>query len=167
MGKRFPKMFGPATAIRGALCVALACAALPAHADNRTTVRATVTTTCDLFLFPMMFGNIPIFLPNVTTQSPIDVTCTPNTPFAITMDDGQNFNGQRRMARTGAGFGAFLNYEIYQDAARTKRWGATAGQRYQAVAPASGKMRIYAYGAANGFINSGAFQDQVTVTITF
>lgn len=152
-----------------AIMGAAALAAAPSAASAKTTLRVNgeVVRGCGLGLQPLMFGSIAFLFPNATAQSLISVECTPGTAFTIAMDDGQNFNGQRRMIRTGPGFGTYLTYEIYRDAARTQRWGRTAGQTVTGIASGNGKVSLQAYGRASGFIAAGPFQDVVTVTITF
>lgn len=143
--------------------------ALPsaASAKNIMTVTADVVRSCNLAALPLMFGTLSVFLPTATAQAPIFVDCTPNTSFTVAIDNGLNFSGQRRMRRIGPGFGSFLNYEIYRDAARTQRWGTTAAQTVTRVAPADGKVTLYAYGRTSGFIIAGPFEDTVTITLTF
>lgn len=149
--------------------LAALCAVAPAAVSAKSTlqVQGNVVRGCGLGLQPLMFGPIAWLFPTATAQSLVAVECTPGTTFTIAMDDGQNFNGQRRMARSGPGFGSFLNYEIYSDAARTRRWGRTATQTVTRTATGDGKVSLQAYGRASGFIAAGPFQDIVTVTITF
>lgn len=150
------------------LAIALATAPFSASAQDTMAINANVQRNCQLFAMPMMFGTISILFPTATTQTSILVDCTPNTPFAVSIDDGLNVTGgQRRMRRIGPGFGTYLNYEIYRNAARTQRWGATAGQTVTGVAPVNGKVTLTAYGRTQGFIAAGPFEDTVTVTITF
>lgn len=135
----------------------------------KTTLQVSggVTRGCSLGLQPLMFGQVAFLFPTATAQSFVLVECTPGTTFTLAMDDGQNFNGQRRMIRTGPGFGTYLNYEIYIDAARTRRWGRTAAQTVTRTATGDGAVNLQAYGRANGFVAAGPFRDVVTVTITF
>lgn len=153
------------------MLVAAALAGLPAPAsaqDNSLRINANVVRNCQLLALPMMFGTIAFFLPDATTQTSISVECTPNTAYSIAIDDGRYANGaQRRMTRIGAGFGTYLNYEIYRNAARTQRWGSTAGQLVTGVTPANGRVTHTAYGRAQGFLVAGPFEDTVTITITF
>lgn len=153
-----------------AIAGAAAMVGLPcgASAQETMTINANVVRNCQLFALPLMFGTVSILFPNATAQTSIQVSCTPNTAFTVAIDDGLNYNGtQRRMARIGPGFGTYLNYEIYRNAARTQRWGSTAGQVVTGVAPASGQVTLTAYGRTTGFLASGPFEDTVTVTITF
>lgn len=144
--------------------------AVPAgvSAQDTMTINADVQRSCHLGALPLMFGTVAVFFPAATAQAPIYIDCTPNTAFMVSMDDGINFNaGQRRMRRIGPGFGTFLNYDIYRNAARTQRWGSGAGQVVSGVAPADGKVTLYAYGRTQGFVAAGPFEDTVTITITF
>lgn len=149
------------------MMAALACASGPASAKTTLQVSGSVTRGCSLGLQPLMFGQVAFLFPTATAQSFVLVECTPGTTFTLAMDDGQNFNGQRRMIRTGPGFGTYLNYEIYSDAARTRRWGRTAAQTVTRTATGNGKVNLQAYGRANGLVAAGPFRDVVTVTITF
>lgn len=86
------------------------------------------------------------------------------------MDNGLNFNaGERRMQNSGAnGVREYLPYEIYRDAGRTQRWGATAATGLSGTAPANGRVTLTAYGRADGKKSvTGPYEDTVTVTITF
>lgn len=159
-----PSGFGIAVALAAAAHLV---APSPASAKNTMVLNATVVRSCNLAALPMMFGTISILLPDATVQTPIFVDCTPNTTYTVAIDNGQNFNGQRRMIRTGAGWGTYLNYEIYSNAARTQRWGTTPAQVVTRVAPANGKTTLYAYGRTTGFIAAGPFEDTVTITIAF
>lgn len=153
-----------------AAIAAAALSGLPtgASAQDTMTINANVTRNCQIFALPMMFGTIAFFLPNATTQTSIQVDCTPNTAFTVAIDDGLYVNaGQRRMTRVGPGVGTYLNYEIYRNAARTQRWGSAAGQLVTGVTPANGRVTLTAYGRTTGFLVAGPFQDTVTVTITF
>lgn len=155
--------------VRRALATMFATAvmAMPAAAKNTLVLRADVVRSCNLSALPMMFGSISILLPDASVQTPIYVECTPNTTYTVAIDNGQNFNGQRRMVRIGPGIGRYLNYEIYSDAARTQRWGTNAAQSVTRVAPANGKTTLYAYGRTTGFIVAGPYEDTVTITIAF
>ncbi|WP_165961160.1 spore coat U domain-containing protein [Qipengyuania sediminis] len=146
---------------------ALVLAPMPALSQETMVLRANVVRSCHLAALPMMFGTVSILFPDASVQTPIYVDCTPNTNYTVAIDNGRNFNGQRRMARIGTGLGSFLNYEIYSDAARTQRWGSTPAQVVTRVAPANGKTTLYAYGRTTGFIAAGPFEDVVTITITF
>lgn len=162
------KISGRKAVLAIAAAAALAGVSSGARAQETMTINANVVRNCQLLAMPLMFGTVSILFPNATAQTSILVNCTPNTAFTVAIDDGLNYTGtQRRMARIGPGFGAYLNYEIYRNAARTQRWGSSAGQVVTGVAPASGQVTLTAFGRTTGFLAAGPFEDTVTVTITF
>jgi spore coat protein U-like protein len=149
------------------LAAALAAAPSVASAKPTMVIASDVQRSCHLGVLPMMFGTVSILFPNATTQTPVFIDCTPNTDFTVAMDNGLNFNGQRRMRRVG-GANLYLTYEIYRNAARTQRWGSTVATSVSGTAPVGGKVTLYAYGRANGlFAMASPYEDLVTVTITF
>lgn len=152
-----------------AQCVAfgIALSAVPtgASAKNSMTINAKVTQNCNIFATPMIFGTVSLLFPSSQTQATMTIDCTPGTNYTVTIDNGQNYNGQRRMARAAGGL--FLNYEIYRNPARTQRWGPTVATGVSGTAPPSGKVTLVAYGQTSGFLASGAYEDTVTVTIAF
>ena len=152
--------------VLGLMGIALAATPMAASAKNTMAINAEVQQNCNLFVTPMMFGTVSIIFPQANAQSTLTIDCTPFTAYSIAMDDGLNYNGQRRMARM-AGGNLYLNYEIYRDAARTQRWGQTGGALVSGVAPANGKVTLQAYGRTTGFLAIGAYEDTVTVTISF
>jgi spore coat protein U-like protein len=147
---------------------ALALAAVPgpvtANTGGTMTVSATVLPTCNLQAGAMAFGALDSARVTGAAQAPVTLECTPGTAYAVTMDQG--LHGGRRMAdERGA---AFLDYEIYQDAAGTMPWGATAGGAVSGVAPRAGKVALSAYGRVLGATATpGRYQDVVTVTVEF
>lgn len=156
------------------LAAALLAAPAGVHAQSYTesvTLQATVVKTCTVFAVPLMFGNVPRMNPSVDAQTNIIVTCTPDTPFVVAIDDGQNFGGgSRRMQRLGNGGGGqkWLDYELYRNAARTARWGSTAGQSVSGTAPSNGNPVVLpVYGRASGNVIAGPYMDVVTVSLSF
>ncbi|WP_133364691.1 spore coat U domain-containing protein [Qipengyuania sediminis] len=144
--------------------------AVPAAARNTMVLNAQVVRSCNLGALPMMFGTVSIVNPTGTAQSALIVDCTPGTTFTVTMDNGLHFRaGSRRMANpAGNGNRQFIDYEIFRNAARTQRWGATAATGITTIAPADGKVTLIAYGRADGRRSiASAYEDTVTVTISF
>lgn len=150
--------------------VLLVAASTPARADNTMTLNANVTRSCNLGALPMMFGTVSIINPRVDVTAAMFIDCTPGTAFTVTMDNGLHFQaGDRRMENPLAtGARRYLSYEIYRNAARTQRWGATPATGITQTAPANGKVTLTAYGRVDDRRSAaGAYEDTVTVTITF
>lgn len=134
------------------------------------TLRANVTRSCNLGALPLMFGTVSLVNPVANAQTTLIIDCTPNTAFTVTMDDGLNAkNGARRMANALAnGVREYLEYEVYRDAARSQRWGATAAAGISRTAPADGRVVLTAYGRVDGKRTiASRYEDIITVTISF
>jgi spore coat protein U-like protein len=83
------------------------------------------------------------------------------------MDDGGHGAGGTRRMMDVSGT-SYLAYEIYSDAARTRRWGSTAMSGVSAVAPIDGRVELEVYARiAAGSAPAGAYADTVTVTVEF
>lgn len=147
-----------------------ASAPVPAWAQRTITINANVARNCQLLAQPMMFGTVSILNPLSDATAALFVDCTPGTTFTVTMDNGLHYQaGDRRMENPlAAGARRYLNYEIYRNAGRTQRWGGTAVTGITQTAPANGKVTLTAYGRVDDRRSAaGAYQDTVTVTITF
>lgn len=152
----------------GKLAVAVLAAALPAAASasagGTMTVSATVLPRCMVEAGEMTFGTLAGDGPQASAQSQLTLECTPGTAYAVTLDEG--LRGDRRMVEE-RGIG-FLDYEIFQDAAGTRRWDASAAGSVAGVAPSDGRISLNAYGRIAGqATTAGRYGDVVTVTVQF
>lgn len=98
--------------------------------------------------------------------SSIELTCNNALAYNIALDDGQNPNtGQRRVQRGGIDFVA---YDLYQDSARTARWGS--GAEAQAFTGNGSAQPVVVYGrvlAGQTTPAAGDYSDTVRMTITW
>lgn len=143
--------------------------AQPASATTSATmtVTAVVEQSCTLDAQPLQFGVLASDAAGSGAASSLSVSCTPDTAFVITMDGGQYANaGERRMAdATGV---RFLAYELYSDAARTRRWGASAAEGVSATMTQASAMSLPVYGRIEvSSATAGEYSDMVTVTVSF
>lgn len=135
-----------------------------ANAGDTMTISATVLPTCSLQAGAMAFGSLDSARTTGAAQAAVTLECTPGTAYAVTMDGG--LHGGRRMADERGT--AFLDYEIYQDAAGTIPWGGASGAAVSGVAPSAGKVALAAYGRVTSpGAAPGRYQDVVTVTVEF
>lgn len=138
--------------------------AAAATTSGTMAVGVTVEPACNLDLAPLAFGSVTSDRPRAEAQATMTVDCTPDTPFTVAIDEGTT--GARRMA--GPAGHAALPYEIYQDPARTRRWGNTAREAVGAVAPSSGRIVLAAYGRIDAAAAAaGSYGDTVAVTVAF
>ena len=147
---------------------AVALAAMPsaaaANASSTMTISATVLPACTLETGAMAFSALDSANVTGAAQAAVTIECTPGTAYAVTMDQG--LHGGRRMADERGT--AFLDYEIYQDAAGTMPWGASSGGAVSGISPNAGKVALSAYGRVlSATAIPGRYQDVVTVTVQF
>lgn len=147
--------------------------AVPGGASAGTTTgtmeaRMRVDTACRVNTEPMAFGNVTLFSGQVDTTARIRLSCGPAVAYTVAIDNGQNFNGQRRMSNGTGGFFAYVPYQIYRNAARTQVWGSTAGTLVTGTTPVTGDVTLTAYGRVpNSIVLPRDYVDTVTVTVNF
>lgn len=150
------------------LAVALAAAPEVASAGTLTATvdaRVLVDTSCRLFTEPLAFGIVNINKVQADATSSIRLSCGPNVAYSVAIDNGQHFNGQRRMY---AGSGnLYVAYQIYRNAARTQVWGVGINQ-ISGITPLNGEVTLTAYGRVPDTRKPARpYIDQVTVTVNF
>lgn len=134
-------------------------------------VGATVIRSCDIAATPLAFG---VYDPLVLHASqPLDreasvtITCTKGTPTTLTMSGGLNASGAARRLSSGA---AMLQYELFQDAGRTQRWGESGAEALQAgEAPSDAPRTFLVFGRifSGQDVPVGTYTDSVVVTVEF
>jgi spore coat protein U-like protein len=131
-------------------------------------VTATVVRGCAIATTDLAFGVYPAIAspPTLLATSTISVTCELGDTYTIGLSDGANASGtQRRMARTVAPIN-YLNYNLFQNAARTQVWRDTGPTRVSAVG--NGFAQLYTvYGQLPGaqVVPLGSYVDTVTVVV--
>lgn len=145
------------------LLASIASSASAGTASGSMAVSATVTQTCRTDIGDLNFGSTETRDVRGAGKSLLALTCTPGTPYAVSIDNGRN--GNRNMVdATGA---AFLAYEIFQDAGASRRWG-TGSAAVSGTAPADGRVVLSAYGRITASrALRGHYTDVVTVTVAF
>lgn len=134
---------------------------------------ATVNPSCGTYVTePMNFGSSTgTVLANIDRTAVFSLTCVNRSAFQIGLDNGSNADGagNRRM-RVGS-TGATVPYELYQNAARTLRWGNVLNS---STVPGTGNgsaqsLTIYGRVAPTSAATTspGVYTDTVTVTITY
>ena len=134
-----------------------------------TTARLRVETACRLYTAPLSFGAANLFSGQIDTTATLRLSCGPAVAYTVAIDNGQNFNGQRRMyGGSFLGFPLYVSYEIYRNAARTQVWGAAAANVVSGITPANGDVTLTAYGRVpNSMVLARRYVDTVTVTVNF
>jgi spore coat protein U-like protein len=154
------------------LGAAFALAGLPlaAHAATSTTtfsVTALVTTTCSITANSLNFGSYSGVQLDATTT--LAATCSNTTPYNVGLNAG-TATGATVTTRKMAGPATdLLAYQLFSDTGRTTNWGNTVGTDTVAGTGSGSAQTLTVYGRipANQFIESGAYDDTITVTLTF
>jgi len=134
------------------------CAAASAFADSETAnlaVSASVAANCTISTSGVAFGAYDPIGANaaaaLTTSGSVTIACTKGTASTITLGQGNNYSGGRRMA----GGGDFLTYELYQPTNTNPGagstcsyvgptvWGTTGGQIFTPTVATSKAARSY------------------------
>lgn len=130
-------------------------------------VSASVAALCTMSAQPLAFGAYNSAQNDANTT--INVTCTNGTTYSVGLDAGGG-SGATTSARkmTGPG-GATLNYNLFTNAARSTNWGNTVGTDAVAGTGAGVSQTLNVYGRipANQFPSPGAYNDTVTITLTY
>lgn len=159
---------GVVTGMLAAGAAAMAWAPVHAGAVRGTLeVSARVEAACHLDLRPVRFAASLVSDGGAEADSALAVACTPETAFVVSMDDGQHrAAGGRRLAEAaGAGY---LAYELYSDAARTRRWGASLAESVGGQMRAAGTVTLPIYARLEtARAGVGSYSDVVTVTVSF
>ena len=157
--------------ISAILATALAAVPIAASAGTLTNTldaRLDVDTSCRVFTEPLHFGNANIFSGVIDATARIRLSCGPFVAYAVAIDNGQHFNGQRRMFGPPPGWFSYVNYQIYRNAARTQVWGATPATMMTGTTPVNGEVTLTAYGRVpNSIVLAREYTDVVTVTVNF
>ncbi|MCF7222654.1 Csu type fimbrial protein [Marilutibacter chinensis] len=134
------------------------------------TASATVPDSCTIDSATVLdFGTVagPVD-GDIDQTSTITMTCTARTPWDVALDNGQNASGLVRRMRLGA-TADHVEYELYRDAARTQRWGATPGADTVQGTGTGAVQSLSVHGRVPAVqsVPAGDYADVVTVTVTY
>lgn len=136
--------------------------------SNTMVTRMDVETACRLAADPLSFGSTNILSGQIDATTTIRLSCGPAVAYSVAIDNGQNYNGQRRMSNGTGGLFSYVSYQIYRNAARTQVWGATTGTMVTGTTPANGQATLTAYGRVPAsIVLPREYADTVTVTVNF
>ena len=165
-----PQLTCPRTILIG---FALVCAASPAHAQSRQNageleLAVSIVDGCTLSTTDVAFGLIVGTAGTIQAAGVVDVQCTGNLDFTISMDRGLHSQGINRRMRNTVN-GGYMRYQLYSDPAHSRRWTDQRSGRVQGNSGASGLVTYPVYGELyfDGATVPGRYEDSVTVTIDF
>jgi spore coat protein U-like protein len=139
----------------------------PVWADTKTSsfqVGMSVSASCSLSASNLSFSNMPTGTTvGSDAQAALTVNCSSSTPYTVSLDNGQNFSGGRRMSNSGS----FINYELYKDSSRTAAWSSASG--VNGTGNGAGQT-VTVFGrvpAGQSVPNTGAYADTIVATISY
>jgi spore coat protein U-like protein len=166
-----PKAPRPRLVVAG-LGAAFALAGLPltAHAATSITtfsVTAQVTTTCGITASNLNFGIYTGVQVDATTT--LSATCSDTTPYNVGLNAGTTTGATVTTRKMAGPATDLLGYQLFSDTGRTTNWGNTVGTDTVASTGTGLAQTLTVYGRipAGQFIQSGAYDDTITVTLTF
>lgn len=137
------------------------------------TVSASVTSDCMVQTTPLNFGEYSGTTVVSVGGSGIDVVCTVDTPYNITLSGGTFYDGLNRNIHNG-GVNR-IGYVLYQDFSMTTQWGdadfvgsyplgsskADIGTGYVQT------HTVYATLLGGALVSAGTYNDTVNVTVNY
>ena len=133
--------------------------------ESSLAVTANYENSCNLTTVPdLNFGEMHNLYERHLGATVLSFSCPSNTSWRISLDQGLHANGNtRRMHQSGY----YINYQLYQDSARTVVWG---NDYYGQQVNQNGTQRISIYGevpSQHTILPAGEYTDTVTVKITY
>ena len=142
-------------------------AAQAATAIPTLSVTAQVTTACHIISNNLDFGAYSGAELDTTTT--LSAVCSNGTPYNVGLNQGSSTGAtvpSRKMTGPSADT---LSYALFQDSGRTTNWGDTIGTDTVSGAGDGVVQTLTVYGRvpAAQFVETGAYEDTITVTLTF
>jgi len=141
----------------------------PLSSSTQFQVSAIAVESCKIVASDLAFGNYdPLLAVPTDGASTVMVTCTLDTGYLIGLNRGIGA-GATVAARKLTSNGDLLNYSLYQDAARSRVWGETAGTDTVAGIGTGAPVEYQVYGRipARQSVKRGTYIDTITVSVTF
>jgi spore coat protein U-like protein len=128
-----------------------------------------VNGTCNITVDPLLdFGaTMGAIASPIDSSIALRATCNQDLPYTVALGDGLYATGTQRRMRSAAG--GFVDYGLFQDAARSQRWGdGTPDPLHNGTGNgAQQTLTIFGRVPAGQSAPSGTYQDTVTATITY
>jgi spore coat protein U-like protein len=159
--------------------VCLALAALPAISGAQATYTATagmpvrmeIVASCAVSASDLNFG---AYASNQTApvqgQTAIQLLCGAGSTAEVSLDEGLRPGSNTSRRRMGQDSGTDrLEYDLFQDAARTIHWGDRSGRDTVEVETTGGPQTLPVYGEVPGGqrVRDGSYSDTITVVVTY
>jgi len=148
-----------------------------ASTNTSFTVQVTVSTECSIAASNLIFGDPGAFTANVDSATQISITCTPSTPYTVSLSRGNQYMWESFMRRMQSAAANQIKYELYTDEARTTIWGETAtapggaglfGEQVSGTGNGSAQtLTVYGRIPPQTAVPAGLYQDTITATVEY
>jgi spore coat protein U-like protein len=139
-----------------------------ATSETTFSVTAEVVTTCGITATNMNCGNYSGIL--LAATATLEATCSTGTPYTIGLNAGTGVGATIATRKMRGPAVEELSYTLSQDSAHTINWGNTPGTDTPAPSTGNGAAQphtVFGQIPAGQFVQSGAYSDTITVTLTF
>jgi spore coat protein U-like protein len=152
--------------VRALLCLAIL-STTSAQAETKTSsfqVGMDVTASCALSASTLTFNAMPTGTTAGTdAAADISVSCSQGTAYQISLSQGSNFSGGRRMANGSS----YINYELYSDPARSTVWSTSQVISFTGNGSAQSHTIFGRVPAGQSVPNTGSYADTIVATISY
>lgn len=150
--------------------------AYAATATSQFQVSASVAANCTITSTALDFAAYDPVGTNASNplnvNGSVSVSCTKGAPITVGLDNGASYglgpSGAtfRAMLATGSNY---LSYQLYQDSAYSKLWGAsgTGLVSWTSTSKASHPFTVYGQIPAGQDVAIGSYKDTITATVNF
>ncbi|ADJ64072.1 spore coat protein [Herbaspirillum seropedicae] len=137
--------------------------ALAAAPTGNLEISAIVTQQCSVQSAALPFG---VYGSSALQQNAqIGVTCSNGTSYTVGLDQGAAGSANRRMAS--ADGASWIDYGLYQDAARTTAWNTGSAAVAGVGTGNAQNFPVYGYVPAGQSPRAGAYSDVVSITLSY
>jgi len=138
--------------------------ALAASATSSFDVSIQVLSTCSISASNMSFSSITTgTTSNTDATSSLTVNCSSGTPYEISLGNGNNYSGGRRMTNGTTN----INYYLYSDTGRSAQWNTTL---MQSGTGSGSDQSLTVYGripSGQAVPYVGSYSDTIIATVTY
>lgn len=146
------------------------CTATPTFSVNAPfTVSARHTGSCTVSATTLDFGTQGVLDNDVDATNTVTVTCTNGASYSVGLNEGTTSGGTTTARKmVGQTSSATIDYQMFQDAARTTNWGNASGSWVTGTGTGSAQsLTIYGRMPAQTTPQPDTYTDTVTVTVTY
>jgi len=131
-------------------------------------VSLTLTSDCEISTNPLNFGSSGVLQAAINQTATLNVTCSSSTPYNIGLDAG-SVTGSTVAARLLANGSTTVQFQMYQDTARSIVWGNTIGTNTLTGTGTGAVQALTVYGQVPTQTTPAAatYTSTVTMSVTF